>query len=67
MAITTTKATPAQRTWLERYEKETRFEPLHQEELDSGEMSFAEVVEANLDWFQDWSSDTFLVISKTLE
>ncbi|MFL1480993.1 hypothetical protein [Pseudomonas grimontii] len=37
MAITSTKATDAQRAWLKQYEDQTGFEPLHQEEFDSGE------------------------------
>ncbi len=39
MAITSTKATDAQRAWLKQYEDQTGFEPLHQEEFDSGEMT----------------------------
>ncbi|KPY78265.1 hypothetical protein AL053_03850 [Pseudomonas savastanoi pv. fraxini] len=36
MAITSTKATDAQRVWLKQYEDQTGFEPLHQEEFDRG-------------------------------
>ncbi len=64
MAVTSTKATDAQRAWLKQYEDLSGFEPLHQEELDSGEMSFAALVRANVDWFESWSMDTMRGIQK---
>ncbi|MDZ5605269.1 hypothetical protein SJI00_21070 [Pseudomonas sp. RP23018S] len=64
MAITSTTATAAQRAWLQQYENTTGFEPLHQEELDSGEMTFAAVARANIDWFEAWSNDAHLTIQK---
>ncbi|HFH3494436.1 hypothetical protein [Pseudomonas aeruginosa] len=64
MAITSTTATPAQRAWLEQYERETTFEPMYQDELDSGEMTWAEVARRNIDWFEDWSSDAHLRIQR---
>jgi len=64
MAITSTKATDAQRAWLKQYEDQTSFEPLHQDELDSGEMTFAQVAQANIDWFEAWSMDTHRAIQK---
>ncbi|MBZ3677443.1 hypothetical protein J1N39_23485 [Pseudomonas aeruginosa] len=62
MPITCTKATPEQRAWLEQYESQTGFEPLHQDELDSGEMTFALVAQANVDWFEAWAMDTHKAI-----
>lgn len=64
MAVTSTKATDAQRAWLKQYEDKSGFEPLHQDELDSGEMSFAQVMQANVDWFESWSMDTMRAIQK---
>lgn len=56
MAITSTAATAAQRAWLEWYEKETGIEPMHQDEFDGGEMTWAELVRSNVRWFRDWST-----------
>lgn len=39
MPVTSKTATPAQRAWLEQYERETTFEAQFQDELDSGEMA----------------------------
>ncbi len=64
MPITSTKANDAQRTWLKEYENKTGFEPMHQDELDSGEMTFAAVARANIDWFEAWASETHLAIQK---
>ncbi len=51
--------TKAQRKWLQKYMDKTTFEPMHQEELDTGEMTFKEVAQANLDWFEMWMHDAF--------
>ena len=64
MPITSTTATEAQRAWLQQYEDKTGFEPMHQEQLDSGEMTFAAVARANIDWFEAWSTDSHLAIQK---
>ncbi|KPG82226.1 hypothetical protein [Pseudomonas sp. RIT-PI-o] len=64
MAITSTKANDAQLAWLKQYEDHTGFEPLHQEEFDRGEMTFASVARANIDWFEAWSTDAHLAIQR---
>ncbi|MFL1480959.1 hypothetical protein [Pseudomonas grimontii] len=64
MPIHSTKASPAQRAWLEQYEKQSGFEPMHQNDLDSGEMTFAQVAQTNIDWFESWAADTHLAIQK---
>lgn len=64
MAIISTKATDAQRAWLKQYEDQTGFEPQYQEEFDSGEMNFAAVARANIDWFEAWSNDAHLAIQR---
>lgn len=64
MAIYAKNITAAQRVWLEQYEKETGVEPMHQEDLDSGQMQWNDAVQANVDWFESWSMDTLLRIQK---
>lgn len=57
MAVFANKLTEKQRKALEDYEAITGFEPMHQEALDSGEMSFDEVWSANEDFiFSMYSS-----------
>lgn len=63
MAIYAKKINGKQRAWLKKYEDETTFEPLYQEELDSGEMTFDEVAKENLKWFEDWAGDVFTRVS----
>ena len=43
-----------QRAWLLLYEKETGFEPLYQEDIDSGELTFAEAASLNCQWYRDY-------------
>lgn len=64
MAIYSTIATDAQRAWLKQYEDKTGMEPLHQDELDNGEMTWTQLVQANVDWFESWAMDTMLAIQK---
>ncbi|AGN33462.1 hypothetical protein PflA506_p0031 (plasmid) [Pseudomonas fluorescens A506] len=64
MAINSTTATPAQRAWLEQYESETTFEAMHQAELDRGAMTWAQVAQANIDWFEGWAMDAHQRIQK---
>jgi len=64
MAIYAKKITDSQRAWLEQYESQTGVEPMHQDELDSGGMTWGDVVQANVDWFEAWSMDTLLRIQK---
>jgi len=49
--------TPEQRAWLQKYMDSTTFEPMHQEELTNGTMTFQEVAKANLAWFEMWMHD----------
>ncbi|WP_095158326.1 hypothetical protein [Pseudomonas sp. Irchel 3E13] len=64
MPVYSTTATLEQRAWLQQYENTCGFEPMHQEELDSGEMTFAQVYRANVDWFEAWAADAHLAIQK---
>lgn len=51
--------TPEQRAWLQKYMNATGFEPMFQDELDSGEKTFSEVARWNLGWFENWMHDAF--------
>lgn len=51
--------TPEQRAWLQKYMNSTGFEPMLQEDLDSGKKTFSEVARWNLDWFENWMHDAF--------
>lgn len=64
MTIYAKKITKAQKEWLEHYESQTGFEPMHQEALDSGEMTFNDVRKSNIGWYEMHTSDVYLRISK---
>ena len=53
------KATKEQRAWLQKYMDSTGFEPMFQEDLDSGEKTFGEVARENLEWFETWMRDAY--------
>lgn len=57
MSIYAKKINGKQRAWLKSYEDDTGFEPMHQEDLDSGEMTFKEMARSNLRWFENWSQE----------
>jgi len=52
MAIYARRLNTAQRRALRRYEHISGFEPMHQDELDAGEMDFAEMWRRNLHWLE---------------
>lgn len=55
-----------QRAWMLKYERETTFEPMHQEEIDSGDMTFIESAKSNIRWFEDWSNDVYQRITDSI-
>ena len=55
--------TKAQREWLRVYLSATTFEPMFQEELTAGTMTFAEVANENIDWFERWMHDAHSQVS----
>jgi hypothetical protein len=55
-----------QRAWLQKYEDLTGFEPMHQEDIDSGEMTFAEVARENCQFYEDHTSDMYLLITHNI-
>ncbi|KWW32314.1 hypothetical protein AU374_05914 [Cupriavidus metallidurans] len=66
MTIYAKKLTSEQSAWLEQYEKETGFEPMYQEDIDSGDKTFLEAAKANVRWFEEWSSDAHLRIAANI-
>lgn len=63
MAIFARKLNGKQRAWCKKYERNTTFEPMYQEDLDSGEINFDNFAKANIGWFEDWASEMLLSIS----
>lgn len=57
MSIYAKRLNPAQRRLLERYEGLTGFEPMHQEDLDAGKVTFPELWRANMHWFENVAAD----------
>jgi hypothetical protein len=66
MAIYAKNITKAQREWLKLYQATTRWEPMHQDELTDGTMSFERVAKINVDWFENWMNDAHLAISSNI-
>lgn len=57
------RMTKEQREWCKEYEKQTTFEPLMDDFLYGNE-SFVHCAKNSVRWFEDWSSDAFLNISR---
>ena len=57
MPIYAKKINGAQRRMLKTYASICGFEPMHQDELDSGEMTFNEVWRSNVDWLENVVAD----------
>lgn len=53
----------AQNEWLKSYQSTTGFEPMHLDEIESGEMSFNEAANSNIDWYEAHMHDAFNSIS----
>ena len=58
------KINSAQRTALQKYEQITGFEPIHQDELDDGTMTFCEVWRANQRWFESLAAEVQNISTK---
>lgn len=57
MSIYAKRLNSAQRRLLRRYESLTGFEPLCQDDLDAGDITFAELWRKNVKWIEDLSAD----------
>jgi hypothetical protein len=57
MPVFAKKLNSAQRRALRKFEEISGFEAMHQEELDTGEMTFREVWALNQQWFDLVASD----------
>lgn len=62
-ARTKNKMTPEQRAWCKLYREQTTFEPLMDDFLYGNE-SFLDAARTSNRWFEDWSSDAYLNISR---
>ncbi len=59
------KYTAEQIAWCQKYERETSFEPL-MDDFDGGKSSFLEAANLSVRWFEDWSTDAHIRISKNI-
>ena len=66
MTIYCKNITPEQRGWLRRYESATGFEPLYQEDIDSGEKTFYEAAIANVRWYESHTSEVHRIIQRDI-
>ena len=57
MTVYAEKATKEQREAMQKYEEISGFECIHQDELDSGELTFEEVWNKNIRWLEDMVAD----------
>jgi hypothetical protein len=57
----------SQRKWLMRYESLTGFEPMYQDDIDSGSMTFREAARANVNWYEDHTNDMHLRIQDPIK
>jgi len=57
MPVYAKKINSAQRRAMNQYEQVSGFEFMHQDEIDSGEMTFAEAWRQNQSWFDCVASD----------
>ena len=55
--------TAAEQKWIGDYESETGFEAMHLDEIISGTMTFKEMADINVLWFEDWMNDAYLRVS----
>jgi hypothetical protein len=58
------KLAKVERDWLKGYKDATSFEAMHIDELKAGTMTFEEVVDSNTRWFEQWSSDALLAVTR---
>lgn len=58
------KYTEDQREWCERYEQETGFDPHAMGDYEAGNLTFIQAAQNSIQWFEDWSSDAHLRITK---
>lgn len=59
------KMTREQKAWCKEYEAQTTFEPLMDDFLHGNE-TFVQAARKSNRWFDDWSSDAYLNISRNI-
>lgn len=57
MAIYSKTLSPEWREAFDHYERVSGFEPMHQDEIDSGDMTVEEAWQANIQWFESVHSE----------
>lgn len=58
------KYTKQQRDWCRMYENKTGFDPHAMLDFESGKKTFVQAAKDSIKWFEDWASDTYLIITK---
>lgn len=53
-----------QREWCLNYEKITGFDPHAMQDYEAGVLSFVKAAKDSIAWFDDWSSDSYLAITR---
>lgn len=57
------RMTKEQREWCKQYKQQTTFEPLMDDFL-AGNKTFVQAAKLSNRWFEDWSSDAYLNITR---
>lgn len=57
MAIYAKGLTPRQLEMMKQYEALSGFEPMHQNDFNAGKMTFKEMFEGNVSWFEDVNTE----------
>lgn len=58
------KYTNEQKEWCRLYERETGFDPHAMADYEAGHLSFVQAAKDSINWFESWSCDVFLRITK---
>jgi hypothetical protein len=58
------RLTRTQLAWIKSYKDLTTFEAMHIDEVRAGTMTFEELVDSNVKWFEDWSTDMHLKVTQ---
>jgi hypothetical protein len=58
------KYTAAQRKWCEQYEADTGFDPHAMADYEAGVKTFVQAAQDSIHWFESWSSDVYLRITR---
>lgn len=59
------RMTSAQTAWCREYKHQTTFEPL-MDDFKAGNATFSQCAHSSVRWFEDWSTDAHLNISRNI-